>query len=343
MWTLPTANSGGLNDLLSYATAWQKVENAPEAFVVPPPPMAGTVAGGWPDFLLAVSATRASIRLEGDGRTWPAAITIRMRDIRGRLVGEERWFDDWVVSAPVEEPFTVELPLAASWTSAPDMKLGERYPMLPDLEVHLAWDGGEAIVPVVFDEKHLFPVAERAAREDERALIDWFLGLRPQLDADADGFGHGIDPAEVAPPERGTGNDILSYLVRDFVHALPGVRAGLAEASMTETGLRTALLGTRSPVALAREVVEGLRQSRPGTPRKTAVATIFELVELLRVVEDAVLPDLPDAATPRIRRVAVNEIRSHLAAVLAAHPAAATSHMLRGFLVSFAGDVHETT
>jgi hypothetical protein len=135
----------------------------------------------------------------------------------------------------------------------------------------------------------------------------------------------------------------LSYLVRDFVHALPGVRAGLAEASMTETGLRTALLGTRSPVALAREVVEGLRKPRPGTPKKTPVATIFELVELLRVVEDAALPELPDGATPRIRLVAVTEIRSHLAEVLTAHPAAATSPMLRGFLVTFGGGTHAAT
>lgn len=112
---------------------------------------------------------------------------------------------------------------------------------------------------------------------------------------------------------------------------------------MTETGLRTALLGTRSPVALAREVVEGLRKPRHGTPRKTAVATIFELVELLRVVEDAELPELPDATTSRIRMVAVTEIRSLLVAVLAAHPAAANSPMLRGFLATFGGGVHAAT
>ncbi len=343
VWTLPASRAGALNELLSYATTWRKVTESPEAFVVPPPPMDGATGGGWPDFLLAVSATRGLLRLDGDGRTWPATVTVRMRDIRGRLVGEERWFDDWRVSALGEDTFTAELPLVASWTSAPEMNLGERYPMLPDLEVHLAWDGGEAIVPVVFDEKHLFPVAERATREDERALIDWFLGLRPELDSDADGFGHGIDPVEGAPPERGTGNDILSYLVRDFVHALPGVRAGLTEASMTETGLRTALLGTRSPVALAREIVEGLRKPRQGTPRKTAVATIFELVELLRVVEDAVLPELPEGATPRIRLVAVTEIRSKLTEVLTNHPAAATSPMLRGFLLTFGGGIHAAT
>jgi phosphatidylserine/phosphatidylglycerophosphate/cardiolipin synthase-like enzyme len=343
VWTLPANSAGALKELISYATAWQKVTGSPEAFVVPPPPMDGATGGAWPDFLLAVTATRGLLRVEGDGRTWPATVTVRMKDIRGRLVGEDRRFDEWRVSAPSKDAFTVELPMVASWTSAPELKLGERYPMLPDLEVHLSWDGGEAIVPVTFDEKHLFPVAERAAREDERALIDWFLGLRPESDADEDGFGHGIDPVEAVPPERGTGKDILSYLVRDFVHALPGVRAGLAEASMTETGLRTALLGTRSPVALAREVVEGLRKPRPGTPKKTPVATIFELVELLRVVEDAALPELPDGATPRIRLVAVTEIRTQLTEVLTAHPSAATSPILRGFLATFGGGAHATT
>jgi hypothetical protein len=235
------------------------------------------------------------------------------------------------------------LPLVASWTSAAGQKLGERYPILADLELHLAWYGGEAIVPVVFDEKHLFPVVEKATREDERALIDWFLGLRPEFDAEAVGFGHGIDPVEGIPPERGAGGDILSYLVRDFVHALPGIRAGLAEASMTETGLRTALLGTRSPVALARAVVDGLRRPPPGSLRKTQIATIFELVELLRVVEDAALQDLADGATPRIRLMAVTELRSLLAEVIAIDPGVKESPMVRDFLAKFGGGGHEAS
>jgi hypothetical protein len=81
------------------------------------------------------------------------------------------------------------------------MKPAVRYPMLPDLEVHLAWPGGESVVPVVFDEKHLFPVAERAAREDERALIDWFLGLRPEFDAD-DGWLQSRDRSSRRSPTR---------------------------------------------------------------------------------------------------------------------------------------------
>lgn len=344
VWTLPAGNAtASLAGLLSYATGWRKVTGSPEAFVVPPPPMDGSSSGGWPDFLLTVSAARESLRLVGDGRRWPAKVTLRMRDIRGRLVGEEHWFDDWVVSAPGEDEFTANLPLVASWTSAAGQKLGERYPILADLELHLAWDGGEAIVPVVFDEKHLFPVVEKATREDERALIDWFLGLRPECDAEAVGFGHGIDPVEGIPPERGAGGDILSYLVRDFVHALPGIRAGLAEASMTETGLRTALLGTRSPVALARAVVDGLRRPPPGSLRKTQIATIFELVELLRVVEDAALQDLADGATPRIRLMAVTELRSLLAEVIVIDPGVKESPMVRDFLAQFGGGGHEAS
>ena len=332
VWTLPAASGSEARKLLAYAKGWQRVTGSPEAFVVPPPPIQGPGDGGWPDFLLAISATRASLRIEGDGSTWPSCVTVRMRDIRARLVGQEHWFDEWLVKAPGADAFAVDLKLVASWAQAPDAKHAGSHPALPDLEAHLSWPEGNAVVPVVFDEKHLFPVAERPAREDERALIDWFLGLRPEFDPDDAGFAHGIDPVDQAPPEQGSRDDILSYLVRDFVHALPGIRAGLAEASMTETGLRRAMLGTRSPVALGREIAEGLRKPRTGTPRKTPTAAIFELVELLKAVGSASLHELPGSATSRIREEARAEIRSLLDKVLEAYPDVASSPMLREFL-----------
>lgn len=332
VWTLPAASAGEAMKLLAYAKGWQRVAGSPEAFVVPPPPMEGPGEGGWPGFLLAISATRNSLRIEGDGGMWPSSVTVRMRDIRARLVGQEQWFDEWVVTAPSADAFAKELPLVASWAKVPEAKLAGSHPALPDLEVHLSWTGEDAIVPVVFDEKHLFPVAERPSREDERTLIDWFLGLRPEFDPDDAGFAHGFDPVDQVPPEQAGRDDILSYLVRDFVHALPGIRAGLAEASMTETGLRRAMLGTRSPVALAREIAEGLRKPRSGTTRKTPTAAIFELVELLKAVGSASLHELPGSATSTIREEARAEIRSLLDDVLEASPGVASSPMLRDFL-----------
>jgi len=332
VWTLPAASATEARKLLAYAKGWQRVIGSPDAFVVPPPPMEGSGDGGWPDFLHAILATRTSLRIEGDGAAWPSSVTVRMRDIRARLVGQEQWFDEWGVKAPGADAFAKDLPLTASWLLAPDAKPARSLDALPDLEAHLSWPGGEAIVPVVFDEKHLFPVAERPDREDERALIDWFLGLRPEFDPDDVGFAHSFDPVDQVPPEQADRDDILSYLVRDFVHALPGIRAGLAEASMTETGLRRAMLGTRSPVALAREIADGLRKPRSGTPSKTPTAAIFELVELLKAVGSASLHELPESATSAIREEARAEIRSLLDKVLAASPDVASSPMLREFL-----------
>ena len=42
----------------------------------------------------------------------------------------------------------------------------------------ISWNGGNAILPVVFEDKHLFPAVESRSREDEQSLIAWFLGLQ---------------------------------------------------------------------------------------------------------------------------------------------------------------------
>jgi hypothetical protein len=65
----------------------------------------------------------------------------------------------------------------------------------------------------MFEDKHLFPVVERRAREDEQTLIAWFLGLRPAGEAEDGGFGHSIDPLPGSTDEIIPTNDILSYLI----------------------------------------------------------------------------------------------------------------------------------
>src|SRR5690606_24519578 len=157
----------------------------------------------------------------------------------------------------------------------------------------------------------------RAVREDERMLLDWFLGLRPADEADADGYGHGFDPEtsdRAAEPEDRAG--ILSYLIRDFVHALPGISAHLGEGASTETGLRTALLGPRSPAKLAEGILGTRMQPANGGPAKTRVATPFQLIELRKLVERATLPELPEGATERLRGQCLASIDRALAAVI---------------------------
>src|SRR5690606_571962 len=123
------------------------------------------------------------------------------------------------------EDVRAELALVASWMDDVGQQSPSRYPALPDLEVLLEWNDQRTVLPVVFIDKHEFPVVERTAREDERMLLDWFLGLRPADEADADGYGHGFDPETSDPvTDAGERAGILSYLIRDFVHALPGIR-----------------------------------------------------------------------------------------------------------------------
>ena len=154
-------------------------------------------------------------------------------------------------------------------------------------------------------------------REDEQSLVAWFLGLRPSVEADGSGFGHSIDPLPDSGQLEPDTGDILSYLVRDFVHALPGIRSSLADTGVTETGLRTALLGQRSPVELARQSVHAYRHPQPGKPRKTAVATAFQLAELRHLLETVPLPELAEGVGEGLRDEAIAKVSSLLEEVIA--------------------------
>jgi hypothetical protein len=99
------------------------------------------------------------------------------------------------------------------------------------------------------------------------------------------------------------------------VHALPGIRARLEEGAATETGLRSALLGPRSPAKLADEILAAWKRPSPGQPRKTEVATAFQLIVLQQLVERVALPALPDGMTEQLRSRCVKHIDSALADV----------------------------
>jgi hypothetical protein len=257
-----------------------------------------------------------------------------MRDIRGRLFGEDQWFDVWVIRPPeVANPvFTMTLDLQASWVGRTPKAGGKLWAALPDLEMEITWKDRTATVPVAFEDKHLFPVVESRTREDEQALIAWFLGLTPVGDLQNGGFGHSIDPLSHTTDELSPTNDILSYLIRDFVHALPGIKGRLADAGLTETGLRTALLGNRSPVELARESQRAFKERARGKPRKTAIATAFQLTELRQLLEVVVLPKFSDAISEGVRKEALSVVKSLLGDVLESLPPAKRSTVLRAYL-----------
>ena len=120
--------------------------------------------------------------------------------------------------------------------------------------------------------------------------------------------------------------------MRDFVHALPGIRNRLTDAGLTETGLRAALLGPRSPVELARESLRAYRTPQPGKPRKTAVATAFQLAELRHLLQTVPLPGLVGGVADTLRNEAIAKVSSALDKVVAELPAKDHTEVLRAYL-----------
>ncbi|MDE0032288.1 MAG: hypothetical protein OXU75_04055 [Deltaproteobacteria bacterium] len=334
LWTLRNEECSRLADVLSFGTSWHEVTHEPEEFVVEPENYDSDNESGWPDFILSLRANRDRLIIEGNATNWPDEVVIRMRDIRSRLSNREEWFDPWTVSAPTDTDgvFSASNPLSASWLNQSRTRDSQPCPALPDLEAEVSWDGTVATLPVVFEDKHLFPVVEPRSREDEQSLVAWFLGLRAAAEVESNGFGHSIDPIRgYSEPSPATG-DILSYLVRDFVHALPGIVNHLADTGLTELGLRAALFGHRSPVELARESLRAYQNPQPGKPRKTVVATAFQLTELLRLLQTVPLPALADGVADRLRDEAVAAVSSELNEVIADLPTKDCTDVVRSYL-----------
>ena len=336
LWVLPNDQSSGLTGIASIGTAWHKVTKRPEEYVVEPGNYDGDGdgEGSWPTFILSLRAKRDELILEGNAATWPGEVVIRMKDIRSRLSRQEQWFDPWTVKAPTdaEGVFSTTTALNASWLDHSPASDGQSWPALPDLEAEVSWNGEYVTLPVVFEDKDQFPVVETLSRQDEQSLVAWFLGLRPADETEDGGFGHSIDPIPGHDEQSSATSDILSYLVRDFVHSLPGIRNRLADAGMTETGLRAALLGHRSPVELARQSLHAYVNPQPDKPRKTAIATAFQLAELQHLLRTAPLPDLADGVSEGLREKAVAEVSSVLDETIAGLSPRDRTEVVRAYL-----------
>lgn len=319
IWALPARSAGKFAQLFNFAGPWREFTASAEELVKPPPAMDGSSGQQWPAFIHSIRASRDGVMIEGDGSSWPVEVRLSMVDIRGRLVQLQRTFDPWTIACPpTGQDINETLLLVASWLDDEDCRSISEYPALADLDITLQWNGYTATLPVVFIDKHEFPVAERTHREDERALIDWFLGLRPQDGSEFPGFSHSFDPLDgTEQQEPGATSGILSYLLRDFVHALPGIKARLDDGATTETGLRTALLGPRSPAKLADEVLGAFKYPIASQARKTGVATAFQLIELLQLVTHVPLPAFPDDMTEQLRSQCLNHIHKALGQVTA--------------------------
>ncbi|MFM7117774.1 MAG: hypothetical protein ACKO0N_14155, partial [Planctomycetota bacterium] len=160
---------------------------------------------------------------------------------------------------------------------------GSTSPVTPNVHAEVRWAGNSYEYPVRFDDKAALPLIFRGRKPTESELIEFFLsGREPGALIEELQFGESEDKAtwhrETPIDTRG----ILSYFVRRFVQALPGVESQVKLAAYSRPALDSALRGPTSPLELARRAFESLTKPPPaGEPRKTATAVGFQLVELL--------------------------------------------------------------
>ena len=87
---------------------------------------------------------------------------------------------------------------------------------------------------------------------------------------------------EIVPP----GRELQNYVVREFLEGLYGMEDVLRNSAPSPRVFEQAMLGEFSPVRLANET-----QKAFAAHRRTATATAFQLVELLRLIENISLPN----------------------------------------------------
>jgi hypothetical protein len=175
------------------------------------------------------------------------------------------------------------------------------------------------VFPVRFENKAELPLLLLGRRPSEGELIDYFVyGREPE---DSEETGHDQNGEVQSRPEDPLDTRrILSYFIRRFVQAVPGIEAEIERSAYSRGALEAALRGPTSPLALAEHAAQSLgRAPAPDEPRKTPVAVGFQLVEIVAALrrEQAKTQDeeLRACFTPVIARC-----RSLLDALAAKYP-----------------------
>lgn len=162
--------------------------------------------------------------------------------------------------------------------------------LLRDQEVHVKWwlceEGRAFPVNVAMAAKTALPISPGTGRPEEQHLIAYYQGriTWEEMFPDPEGeHGHQNGDHGDDEPSGVDTSQIQSYIVREFVEALKGITDDLkAAAQSPKACMRLALLGSVSPVALARRVVEAAESGE-----RTPTATGFQLVEILGCLDRA--------------------------------------------------------
>lgn len=163
--------------------------------------------------------------------------------------------------------------------------------LLRDQEVFVSWwdcsEGRPFPINVAADARTLLPISPSSGQPAEQSLIAYYQGritwedLFP--DPSDDDTSGSRDATDVGLERNVDTSRIQSYVVREFVEALKGINDDLkAAAKSTKACMRLALLGTVSPIALARRVLDAADRSE-----RSPTAAGFQLVEILGCLDAA--------------------------------------------------------
>jgi len=154
--------------------------------------------------------------------------------------------------------------------------------------VEVRWCDHSAQFPVRFDDRTLLPPVRGMRQLTEGELIDYFVNGREPWGPDPPDGEPGPKPPgpEEETPDPVDTRGILSYFVRHFVEAIPGIEAEVQRAMHSGPALEASLFGPTSPVVLAKRALESLRFGpASGEPKKTSVSVAFQLVEIIAALK----------------------------------------------------------
>tara|TARA_R110002072_G_scaffold289831_1_gene457062 strand:- start:4403 stop:6526 length:2124 start_codon:yes stop_codon:yes gene_type:complete len=189
--------------------------------------------------------------------------------------------------------------------------------LLLDQEVLVRWwdcpQGRTFPLNVAVEARTTLPISPESGRPGENQLLAYYQGRVTFEDL----FPNPDVPGAPLPQQAETQlsgvdtSQIQSYVMREFVEALSGLKEDLTAAARTHPAcMRLALLGSVSPVELARRVVDAVDGGQ-----RTATAAGFQLVEILSCldhVRDAETQDDHQSAWCELIADAVRQVSTKL-------------------------------
>ena len=181
-----------------------------------------------PNFLEEITARGTTIRLQfQEGSSLPKDLKIRMPD---RLHPERFFVLFNFQTPPGHDSLTREI-AECSVEGENGEPVGERN---LSASVEVSWAATIAVFPVRFDDKASLPPTLGGRRLTEAELLEYFLtGREPYSDGFTPDGGGGAPAVSVNSADTAR---ILSYFVRRFVEALPGIEARIVSTLHSSAG-----------------------------------------------------------------------------------------------------------